>query len=98
MSLLFGDNKSVVNSSAQPHTKLHKRQTALLFHRVREAIAAGIVGFFHIPGDSNPADILSQHWGYQQVCHFCSHSCFAKVIPWTSVIQVKVKMRTMDES
>ena len=67
MSWMFGDNESVVNSSAQPHAKLHKRHTALSFHRVREAIAAGIVGFFHIPGDSNPADVLSKHWGYQQV-------------------------------
>ena len=67
MSWMFGDNESVVNSSTQPHAKLHKRHTALSFHRVREAIAAGIVGFFHIPGDSNPADILSKHWGYQQV-------------------------------
>ena len=67
MSWMFGDNESVVNSSAKPHAKLHKRHTALSFHRVREAIAAGIVGFFHIPGDSNPADILSKHWGYQQV-------------------------------
>jgi hypothetical protein len=64
---MFGDNESVVNSSAQPHAKLHKRHTALSFHRVREAIAAGIVGFFYIPGASNPADILSKHWGYQQV-------------------------------
>ncbi len=67
MSWMFGDNESVVNSSAQPHAKLHKRHTALSFHRVREALAAGIVGFFHIPGDINPADILSKHWGYQQV-------------------------------
>ena len=66
-SWMFGDNESVVNSAAQPHAKLHKRHTALSFHRVREAIAAGIVRFFHMPGDSNPADILSKHWGYQQV-------------------------------
>jgi hypothetical protein len=66
-SWMFGDNESVVNSSAQPHAKLHKRHTALSFHRVREAIAADIVGFFHIPGECNPADILSKHWGYQQV-------------------------------
>jgi len=64
---MFGDNESVVNSAAQPHAKLHKRHTALSFHRVRETIAAGILWFVHIPGDSNPADILSKHWGYQQV-------------------------------
>jgi hypothetical protein len=66
-SWMFGDNESVVNSATQPHAKLHKRHTALSFHRVREAIAAGIVRFFHIPGDANPADILSKHWGYTQV-------------------------------
>ena len=27
----------------------------------------GIVGFYHIPGTQNPADILSKHWGFQQV-------------------------------
>ena len=66
-SYMFGDNKSVVDSSARPHSKLHKRHTALSFHRVREAVAAKILGFYHIPGEQNPADILSKHWGYQQV-------------------------------
>jgi hypothetical protein len=66
-SYMFGDNKSVVDSSTIPHSKLHKRHTALSFHRVREAIASGMVAFYHLSGDSNPADILSKHWGYQQV-------------------------------
>jgi hypothetical protein len=39
----------------------------LSFHRVREAIASGIVGFYFIPGEINPADILSKHWGYAQI-------------------------------
>ena len=64
---LFGDNKSVVDSSSVPHSKLHKRHTALSYHRVREAIAAGIILFIHIAGNLNPADILSKHWAYQQV-------------------------------
>jgi hypothetical protein len=34
---------------------------------VREAITSGIVGFYFIPGDLNPADILSKHWGYTQI-------------------------------
>jgi hypothetical protein len=66
-SYLFGDNKSVVDSSMQVHAKLHKRHTILSFHRVRETIAAGMVGFYFIPGEHNPADILSKHWGYSQV-------------------------------
>ena len=66
-SYMFGDNQSVVESSTRPHSKLHKRHNALSFHRVREAIAAKVVGFYHIPGETNPADILSKRWGYQQV-------------------------------
>jgi hypothetical protein len=66
-SYMFGDNKSVVDSSMQVHAKLHKRHTILSFHRVREAIASGMIIFSFINGDINPADILSKHWGYAQV-------------------------------
>ena len=66
-SYMFGDNKTVVDSGLLPHAKLHKRHTMLSYHRVREAIACGMVKFFHIPGEINPADILSQHWGHQQI-------------------------------
>ena len=67
MSYMFGDNKSVVDSSTKPHAKLHKRHNALSFHRVREAIASKFINFSFIDGQFNPADILSKHWGYQQV-------------------------------
>ena len=66
-SYMFGDNKSVVDSSTLPHAKLHKRHTALSFHRVREAIASKTLAFYHLPGKYNPADILSKHWGYQAI-------------------------------
>jgi hypothetical protein len=62
-SYMFGDNKSVVASSMQFNAKLHKRHTILSFHLVRECIASKMVGFYFIPGKSNPADILSKHWG-----------------------------------
>jgi len=64
---MFVDNKSVVDSSTIPHAKLHKHHNALSFHHVREAIAAAIIGFYHIDGNENPADILSKHWGYHQI-------------------------------
>jgi len=66
-SYLFGDNKLVVNSSAKPHSKLHKHHNALSFHRVCEAVASCYISFTFIDGEYNPADILSKHWGYQQV-------------------------------
>ena len=66
-SYMFGDNKTVVDSSTIPHAKLHKRHTMLSFHRVREAVASGMLKFHYLPGELNPADILSKHWGYQQI-------------------------------
>lgn len=66
-SYMFGDNESVVNSATNLYAKLHKRHTALAFHRVREAIASGYIIFAFIPGKINPADILSKHWTYRTV-------------------------------
>ena len=51
----------------QVNDKVHKRHTMLSFHRVREAIASGMIDSVFIPGAINPADIVSKHWGYNQV-------------------------------
>ena len=64
---IFGDNKSVVNSSSLADTKLHKHHIILSFRRVREAITAGVITFKFLVGKDNPDDIISKHWGYQQV-------------------------------
>jgi hypothetical protein len=47
---MFGDNKTVVESSVRPQAKIHKRHLALSFHRVCKAIAAKIIGFYHVDG------------------------------------------------
>ena len=77
-SWMFGDNESIVNSSSKPEAKLHKRHVALSFHRVREAIASNLVSFIHINGTKNPADIVSKHWGYQQVKDLLCTLLFAR--------------------
>jgi hypothetical protein len=64
---MFGDNKSVVDSSMRIASRLNKRHVLLSYHRVREAIASGVLYFIHIRGAINPADILSKSWGYSQV-------------------------------
>jgi hypothetical protein len=66
-SYMFGDNEAVVNSSTRFDAKLHKRHSALSFHRVREAIAARVVRYYHLAGEYNPADVLSKHWAYGSV-------------------------------
>jgi hypothetical protein len=68
-SFMFGDNQSVVTNSTIPHSSLNKRHNALSYHRVREMIAAKILGYYWIDGKSNPADIVSKHWSYPQVWH-----------------------------
>jgi hypothetical protein len=65
-SYMFGDNEAVVNQGTLPHSKLSKRHFALAYHRVREAVAAGFVKFFHMPGKNNPADVLTKFLGYQE--------------------------------
>ena len=64
---MFGDNKTVVDSSNKPKSKLHERHVLLSYHRVREAIAVKVIKFVFIDGNINPADILSKLWGYQQI-------------------------------
>jgi hypothetical protein len=64
---MFGDNESMIKSAAYPHSTLKKRHNALAFHRVRECLASNMIKLYHTPGCANPSDILSKHWGYQQV-------------------------------
>ena len=66
-SYVFGDNKTVCDSATIPHAKLHKCHNALSFHRVHEAVAAKFVAIYHLNGEYNPADIMTKHWGYQQI-------------------------------
>jgi hypothetical protein len=66
-SYVFRDNKTVINASLTPHAKLHKRHNTLSFHHVREAVASKYVTIFHLPGEYNPANILSKHWAYALV-------------------------------
>ena len=64
---MFSDNHTVIDASMILHNKLHKRHMALSLHHVCEAIAAGIIRFHYLPSQENPTDILSKHWGHQQV-------------------------------
>ena len=63
-SWMFGDDKLAVDSSIVPHAHMQKRHNILSFHKVREQIAAKTLGFIFLPGHSNPANLLSKHWGY----------------------------------
>ena len=64
---MFGDNKTVTDSSINPASKLNKRHVILSYHRVCEAIAAEILYFTFIHGKDNPANIVSKAWGYSSI-------------------------------
>jgi KUP system potassium uptake protein len=57
---MFGDNQSVITQSTIPHSVLSKRHNALAYHRVREAVSAGVVYFLKIDGKENIADCLTK--------------------------------------
>ena len=60
LSLMLGDNNSVVLNTSVPSSVLKKKHHACAYHRVREAIAGGIVNFVHIRSETNFADMLSK--------------------------------------
>jgi hypothetical protein len=45
-SYMFGDNQAFITNSSIPHSSLSKRHNALAYHRVREMIAANILGYY----------------------------------------------------
>jgi hypothetical protein len=57
---MLGDNNSVVLNTSVPSSILKKKHHACAYHRVRKAIAGGIMNFVHIPGITNYADVLSK--------------------------------------
>ena len=64
---MFGANESIMNSSTNINTKLHKRHTDLSFRKVCKAIASKYVSFDFMPGSKNPSGVLSKHWSYNSV-------------------------------
>jgi hypothetical protein len=59
----------MVDSLMMLHSKLHKHHNVLSYHCLHEAIASGVFSFHHLPGEINPANILSKHWSYQKLWH-----------------------------
>ena len=59
-ALMLGDNNSVVMNCTMPSSVLKKKHAACSYHRVREAIAGGILKFAHIPSSMNYSDILTK--------------------------------------
>ena len=59
-ALMLGDNNAVVLNTTLPSSQLKKKHQAIAYHRIREAIAAKILSFHHIPSEKNFADLLTK--------------------------------------
>jgi len=59
-ALLLGDNMSVVLNTTIPASPLKKKHLSCAYHRIREAIAAGIIDYAHIESKDNMADIFTK--------------------------------------
>lgn len=59
-AVMLGDNNAVVLNTTLPSSQLKKKHQAICYHRVREAIACGILEFYHIPTWANYSDVLTK--------------------------------------
>ena len=59
-SVLLGDNQSVITSCSIPSSNLKKKHNSIAYHRIREAVAAGIVKLRYVKSKWNLADAMTK--------------------------------------
>ena len=59
-TFILCDNRAVVMNSSRPESTLKKKHNQICFHRVREAVAAGICKVGFVDGKDNLADLLTK--------------------------------------
>jgi len=57
---VFCDNKSVITNSTVPTSTLKKKHNSIAYHRIREAVAAGILRIAKVHTSENLADLLTK--------------------------------------
>jgi len=77
-SCMVGDNMAVVLNTTLPSSTLKKKHQACNYHRVREAIAAGIVEFGKIGTNDNVSDICTKPLGPTLFHNLASQYLFRK--------------------
>jgi hypothetical protein len=60
---VFGDNKSVITNATIPTSTLKKKHNSIAYHRVREAVAAGVLQITKVHTSENLADLLTKPLG-----------------------------------
>ena len=62
-STILCDNQAVIINTQFPTSSLKKKHNAVAFHKIREAVAAGIVQTAHVRSEHNVSDILTKPKG-----------------------------------
>ena len=57
---ICGDNLGVIQSSTNYAAPLKKKHVSISFHRVREALASGIIEFVKVPSERNLSDLFTK--------------------------------------
>ena len=57
---LLGDNKGMIQNTSMMSSQLKKMHNAIVYHRVRECVAAGIITMGHVRSEKNYADICTK--------------------------------------
>ena len=79
--VLFGDNMSMITSTSIPSSSLKKKHNAIGYHRIREAVAAGITSLVHVASKMNIADLLTKPLGPQLFSPLLSNFKFRSITP-----------------
>ena len=85
-ALMLGDNLIVVLNTTVTYSVLKKKHLGICYHRVREAIAAGVMRFSHIRSEENLADVLTKP--------FCFNGFYWLVKPILFRVPVHVTKQT----
>ena len=57
---MFGDNKSVLSNSSNPHSVLKKKYSSIAYHSVREGVAKNEWRTTYLNRHLNPADLCTK--------------------------------------
>ena len=57
---LLGDNRGMIQNCSLMSSQLKKKHNAIAFHRIREAVACGIIALGHVRSENNLADICTK--------------------------------------
>ncbi|KAL7461198.1 hypothetical protein ACHAXS_001621 [Conticribra weissflogii] len=58
-SLVYGVNMSIIKNTSKADSTLKKKRNEVCYHAVRESVAMGETLMAHIPGEENPADLMT---------------------------------------